>query len=63
MRKEKIIFDNRSSRPLYESYEKAFDFYFQYYDEGCSAQVLSSGNFRFYMTTNKDSITIKFFDA
>lgn len=33
MNKDRIILDNRSSKPLYESYDKAFDFYFNYWSE------------------------------
>ena len=61
-RHEKLIIDNRSSKPLYESYEKAFDFYFQEWCEEYKAQAMVCGKFKFYMTTNKESITIQIYD-
>lgn len=60
--KERLIFDNRSSKPLYESYEKAFDFYFQEWSEEYKSQAMVWGDFKFYMTTNKDSIMIQIYD-
>lgn len=62
MKKERIILDNRSSRPLYEAYEMAFDFYFQEWSEECISQAMARGDFLFLMTTNKKSITIKIYD-
>ncbi len=62
MKKERIILDNRSSRPLYEVYEMAFDFYFQEWSEEYISQAMARGDFLFLMTTNKKSITIKIYD-
>jgi hypothetical protein len=61
-RHERLIFDNRSSRTLYESYEKAFGFYFEEWCEEYKSQAMTCGDFKFYMTTNKDSITIQIYD-
>lgn len=57
-RHEKLIIDNRSSHPLYESYEAAFECYFQYWSEECPNYVCSNDDFLFNVRTNKDSITI-----
>ena len=62
MKREKLIIDNRSSKPLYECYDKAFDFYFEDWSEEYSRQALTWGDFKFYMTTNKDSVTIQIYD-
>ena len=61
-RHERLIFDNRSSKPLYESYGKAFDFYFEEWSEEFKSQAMTWGDFKFYMTTNKNSITIQIYD-
>lgn len=60
--KERIILDNRSSKPLYESFEYAMDLYFQEWDEAYKEQVMTYKGFTFYMKTNKDSITIQIYD-
>ena len=60
--KERLIFDNRSSKPLYESYEQAFDFYFQEWSEEYRTQTMVCGDFKFYMITNPNSITIQIYD-
>lgn len=62
MKREKIIFDNRSSKPLYEVYEQAFDFYFQEWSEEYKQQAMTCGDIVLYMTTNKESITIQIYD-
>lgn len=62
MRNEKLIIDNRSSKPLYEAYEKAFDFYFQAWNEVYKTQAMVWGDLTFYMKTNKESITIQIYD-
>ena len=59
---ERLIIDNRSSRPLYGAYDKAFDFYFQEWTEEHDTQALTWNGFVFYMQTNKDSITIQIYD-
>jgi len=59
---ERLIIDNRSSRPLYEAYDKAFDFYFQEWTEEYDTQAMIWNGFVFYMRTNKDSITIQIYD-
>lgn len=59
---EKLIIRNKSSKPLYESYEKAFDFYFEEWSEEYKSQAMTWGDFKFYMTTNKNSITIEIYD-
>jgi len=59
---ERLIIDNRSSRPLYEAYDKAFDFYFQEWTEEHDTQAMIWNGFVFYMQTNKDSITIQIYD-
>ena len=59
---ERLIIDNRSSRPLYEVYDKAFDFYFQEWTEEYNTQAMVWKDFAFYMRTNKDSITIQIYD-
>lgn len=62
MKQDRIIFDNRSSKPLYESYKKAFDFYFQCWSEEYKTQAATCGDFKFFMITNKKSITIQIYD-
>ena len=59
---ERLIIDNRSSRPLYEVYDMAFDFYFEDWTEERDTQVMTWNGFEFYMRTNKDSITIQIYD-
>jgi len=61
-RHEKLIFDNRSSKPLYEMYETAFNFYFEEWSEEYKSQAMVCRDFKFYMITNKDSITIQIYD-
>ena len=61
-KRERLIIDNRSSRPLYEAYEQAFDFYFQEWCEEYDTQAMTWNGFVFYMRTNKDSITIQIYD-
>ncbi len=61
-RREKLIFDNRSSRPLYESYEAAFDCYFQYWSEEQPNFSVICGDFKFFVHTNKVTITIQIYD-
>jgi len=61
-KRERLIIDNRSSRPLYEAYEQAFDFYFQEWCEEYDTQTMTWNGFVFYMRTNKDSITIQIYD-
>lgn len=62
MKQNRIIFDNRSNKPLYESYEKAFDFYFQCWCEEYKTQAATWGDLKFFMITNKKSITIQIYD-
>ena len=62
MRNEKLIIDNRSSKPLYEAYEQAFDFYFQEWNEVYKTQAMVWDDLKFYMITNKESITIQIYD-
>lgn len=62
MTRDKIIFDNHSSKPLYESFEKAFDCYFENWGEDCKNFDMSWGDFIFQVRTNSKSITIKIFD-
>jgi hypothetical protein len=62
MKNEKLIIDNRSSKPLFEVYEKAFDFYFQEWCDEYKTQAMVWGGFTFYMITNKESITIQIYD-
>ena len=59
---ERLIIDNRSSRPLYEAYEQAFNFYFEEWCEEYDTQAMTWNGFVFYMRTNKDSITIQIYD-
>lgn len=61
--KEKLIIDNRSSRPLYESYEAAFDCYFQHWSEEEPNYACTWKDFVFYVRTNKTAITIKIYDS
>ncbi len=61
-RREKLIIDNRSSRPLYESYEAAFDCYFQHWSEEQPNYAVTCGGFKFYVRTNKVAITIQIYD-
>ena len=61
-KRERLIIDNRSSRPLCEAYEQAFEFYFQDWCEECYAQAMIWNGFVFFMRTNKDSITIQIYD-
>lgn len=60
--REKIIFDNHSSKPLYESFEKAFDCYFEHWGDDCPNFAMTWGDFKFNVKTNKNSITIQIFD-
>ena len=62
MTKERLIIDNRSSRPLYETYETAFDCYFQHWSEEQPNFVVTWNGFIFYVRTNKESITIQIYD-
>ena len=62
-KREKLIIDNRSSRPLYDVYEQAFDFYFQEWSEDYKMQAMTWNGLAFYMKTNKDSITIQINDV
>ena len=61
-RHERLIIDNRSSRPLYEAYEQAFDCYINEWSEEHVTQAMTCNGFAFYMRTNKDSITIQIYD-
>lgn len=61
-KREKLIIDNRSSRPLYEVYDKAFDFYFHEWAEEYGTQAATWNDLVFFMRTNKDSITIQIYD-
>ena len=61
-KRERLIIDNRSSRPLYEAYEQAFNFYFEEWCEEYETQAMTWNGFVFYMRTNKDSITIQIYD-
>ena len=61
-KRERLIIDNRSSRPLYEAYEQAFNFYFNDWCEECNRQIMIVGGFQFYMTTNINSVTIQIYD-
>ena len=61
-KRERLIIDNRSSRPLYEAYEQAFEFYFPEWCEEYVTQAMKCHGFAFYMLTNKDSITIQIYD-
>lgn len=62
MTHERIILDNRSSKPLYESYGYALDFYWQEFDIAYKEQAMTYKGFKFYMKTNKDSVTIQIYD-
>lgn len=62
MKNEKLIFDNRSSKPLFEVYEKAFDFYFQEWSEEYKTQAIVCDGTTYYMVTNKESVTIQIYD-
>ena len=61
-KRERLIIDNRSSRPLYEAYEQAFNFYFNDLCEECDSQIMITVGFEFHMTTNKNSVTIQIYD-
>ena len=61
-RSEKLIMDNRSSKPLFEVYDKAFDFYFQEWSEEYKKQAMVLGDLTFYRITNKESVTIQIYD-
>ena len=61
-RHEKLIIDNRSSKPLYESYEAAFECYFNHWDEDCPNFACVTDDFMFSVRTNKESVTITIFD-
>ena len=61
-RHQKLIIDNRSSRPLYESYDTAFECYFQHWSEEQPEFACTTDEFKFYVTTNKQSITIQIYD-
>lgn len=61
-KREKLIIDNRSSRPLSEVYDEAFGFYFHEWAEEYGTQVMTWNGLVFYMRTNKYSITIQIYD-
>lgn len=60
--KENLIIRNKSSRPLYEFYDKAFDYYFQYWSEEQADFAVTWDLFKFHIKTNKKSITITIYD-
>lgn len=62
-RQEKLIIDNRSSRPLYESYDAAFECYFQHWSEEQSNYTCTNNEFKFRVATNKQSVTIQVYDT
>ena len=62
MERERLIIDNRSSRPLYETYETAFDCYFQHWSEEQPNFAVTWNGFIFYVRTNKEGITIQIYD-
>lgn len=62
MSEEKLIFINKSSRSLYETYEMAFDCYFQLWSEECKNFAATCEDLVFNVRTNKKSVTIYIFD-
>lgn len=62
MKPEKLIFDNRSSKPLYESINLAYNLYFECWSEEQPNFAAASDEFIFNIKTNKKSITIQIFD-
>lgn len=62
MTRERLIIDNHSTRPLYESYETAFECYFQHWSEEQPNFAVTWKDFVFYVKTNKESITIQIYD-
>ena len=61
-KRERLIIENRSSRPLYEAYEQAFNFYFHEWREEYNSQAMAWNGFLLCMRTNKESITIHIYD-
>lgn len=63
MGSEKLIFDNRSSRPLYQIIDKAIEAYENFFDPDCRyVEVTWKGGLLFHMTENKRSRTIRITD-
>lgn len=62
MTREKLIFDNRSSKPLYESIELAYNLYFECWDKEQPNFAASTDDFIFNIKTNKKSVTIQIYD-
>jgi len=58
MTRERIIFDNRSSKPLYESLNKAYDLYFEEWDDDFRSLEATWKDLKFIIKKNKESITI-----
>lgn len=58
MEREKLIIYNHSSKPLHESYELAFECYFQNCSEEQQDFTATGGNFIFYGHANKESFMI-----
>ena len=61
-KRERLIIENRSSRPLYQAYEQAFNFYFHEWSEEYDNQTMWWNGLVFCMRTNKESITIHIYD-
>jgi hypothetical protein len=58
MKRERIIFDNQSSRPLYEVVGLAFDAYFENWEDNLRDFAVTWKDLKFFITKNKASIRI-----
>lgn len=59
---ERLIIENRSSRPLYESYDTAFNMYFEHWSEEYKDITMTRGDFKFYIRRNKKGLSIFIYD-
>lgn len=56
--RERIIFDNRSSKPMYEFLTKAYDVYFDWWEDDLSSIIATWKDLAFFVKKNKASVTI-----
>ena len=56
--RERIIFDNRSSKPMYEVLTKAYDVFFYGWEDGLSSLIATLKDSAFFVKKNKASVTI-----
>ena len=58
MKRERIIFDNRSSKPMYEFLTKEYDAYFEEWDDDLRSLIATWRDLVFFIKKNKASVTI-----